>query len=457
MKEFFKNRKGITLIALVITIIVLLILAGVSIVTLTGDNGILTQVDKAKTQTAKAGAEEQVRLAVISSYGTDGELDYKLLKTNLEKIEGISGVPDTITENSFPLTVEVGVNDMKITEDGQVLPGFDANEWDKTACKESSFLWESDDPASGEAYHTIVGYADSITNETKLKIPTRCHELKCKDTNWYSQGRTFIIQTFDKVELPETIVKIGDFAFAYFKIASIEIPNSVTSIGSQAFVGCSSLTTMKIPNNVTSIESGAFSGCSGLTSINIPDGVTNLKSGVFNACSSLISIEIPDTVTSIESGVFSNCSNLTNIEIPGGLTSIDTTNLFQECSSLKRIELPDCVTSIDWQAFKNCISLEEIIMPDIVTEISEEAFEGCEKLRSITIPSNLKTVGWYAFRGCKGIATITIPNTVTSVGTEAFSGWESSQTINVKGYSSAPSGWYSDWRAGCSAKINWNQ
>ena len=85
MKTKFKNAKGITLIALVITIIVLLILAGVTIATLTGDNGILTQAGKAKDKTTEAESIERVQVEVAGSYGLDGKINIDQLNKNLKK------------------------------------------------------------------------------------------------------------------------------------------------------------------------------------------------------------------------------------------------------------------------------------------------------------------------------------------------------------------------------------
>ena len=113
-----KNQRGITLIALVITIIVLLILAGVTIATLTGDNGILTRANDAKTQTGQAGAVEKVEVEVLGSYANNGVLDKEKLSENLENnVEGLtSGTPI----ESFPATVTVDGYDVLINEDGSV-------------------------------------------------------------------------------------------------------------------------------------------------------------------------------------------------------------------------------------------------------------------------------------------------------------------------------------------------
>ena len=94
-------------------------------------------------------------------------------------------------------------------------------------------------------------------------------------------------------------------------MTSINIPNSVTSIGNYAFSDCSGLTSINIPNSVTSIGNYAFSDCSGLTSISIPEGVTDIEDGVFSRCSGLTSINIPKGVTSIGGFAFALCDNLT--------------------------------------------------------------------------------------------------------------------------------------------------
>ncbi len=123
-----KTNKGITLIALVITIIVLLILAGVAITTLTGENGVLTKANKAKTETDRASAKEKVQIAVMGSYGADGTIDINELKENLKKTEGVTGadsitaLPATITVDGYKVTIDTSG---KVTIEGEATGGND--------------------------------------------------------------------------------------------------------------------------------------------------------------------------------------------------------------------------------------------------------------------------------------------------------------------------------------------
>ena len=109
-----KRNKGITLIALVVTIIVLLILAGVSINMLTGQNGILNRASEAKEKTENAQTEELVKFAVMSSIGTDGLVDLNQLKTEIESQGG------RVTGTTFPVTVTIGNSSYQIDQTGNI-------------------------------------------------------------------------------------------------------------------------------------------------------------------------------------------------------------------------------------------------------------------------------------------------------------------------------------------------
>ena len=163
---------------------------------------------------------------------------------------------------------------------------------------------------------------------------------------------------------------------------SVEISNSVTSIGYGAFAYCSGLTSVVIPNSVTSIDSAAFYDCSGMTSVEIPNSVTEIGSDAFYGCSGLTSVEIPNSVTTIGERLFYGCSGLTSVEIPNSVTSIGDF-AFDRCSGLISVEIPNSVTSIGDCAFYGCSGLTSVSIGNSITSIDESVFSGCSGLKLV--------------------------------------------------------------------------
>ncbi len=333
-----------------------------------------------------------------------------------------------------------------------------------------------------------------------------------------------------RITIPDSVTNIGSYAFEdCSSLTSITIPNSVTSIGSRAFNGCSSLTSINvdsnnsnfssingvlfnknqtslirypigkngasytIPDSVTSMDSNAFEDCTKLTSITIGSGVRILPNSVFSECSSLTNINvvsgnanylsingvvfnktqtllvvypagrsgtytIPSSVTSINNAAFSRCSSLTSVTIPDGVTEIGN-NAFEDCSSLTSITIPDSVTSIDNYVFRSCNSLVSVYYAGNIndwvsihfktsdanplyyaenlylngqtstpttsvninaTTIKAYSLYSWSGLKNATIGNQVTSIGTSAFYGCSGLTSITIPKGVTSIGSSAF-------------------------------------
>ena len=188
-------------------------------------------------------------------------------------------------------------------------------------------------------------------------------------------------------------------------IKTVVIGNGVTSIGFDAFYGCTSLTSVTIPSSVTSIVKGAFASCTGLTSINIPSSVTNIGDNAFFNCGGLTSINIPASVTSIGIAVFSGCSALETITVDEGNTIYESNG----CNAI--------IEKVGKALIAGC---KNTVIPNDVTSIGEMAFYHCTGLTSVTIPSSVTSIGETAFQGCTGLTSITISSNVSSIGNDAF-------------------------------------
>jgi Flp pilus assembly protein protease CpaA len=188
----------------------------------------------------------------------------------------------------------------------------------------------------------------------------------------------------------------------------------------EAFAYCSSLASVTIPNSVTSIGEAAFFYCSGLISVTIGDSVTSIALETFAGCSSLTSVTIPNSVTSIGEAAFAGCSGLTSIDV-------DTSNPnYSSVNGILFNKLQD--TLIQYPSGK----IGDYTIPNSVMSIGNWAFYGCIGLTSITIPNSVTSVGNWAFYGCSGLTSITIPNSVTTIGDYAFAYCSDLTELHVK-------------------------
>ncbi|PWM00115.1 MAG: hypothetical protein DBY04_01130 [Clostridiales bacterium] len=222
----------------------------------------------------------------------------------------------------------------------------------------------------------------------------------------------------------QTKVIAGGAFWECSNLMSIEIPSSVTSIGSSAFYNCSNLKYNEYDNglylgndqnpylalvytkatDITScliheqtkvIAGGAFSNCNSLTSIEIPLSVTSIGSNAFAGCERLTSIEIPSSVTSIGNYAFDSCRNLTNIVID------DNNQAYQSIDGV--LFSKDQTTLIRYPAGKTETTYA---IPLSVTSIGDYAFQYCRSLTNIDIPSSVTSIGNYAFSGCSSLYVI---------------------------------------------------
>lgn len=258
-----------------------------------------------------------------------------------------------------------------------------------------------------------------------------------------------------KVEIPDTVTIIGAWCFAdCFSLESIVIPKGVTKITHNAFSRCNKLTSIKvsednkkydsrnncnavietktntllfgckssvIPDTVTSIGADAFSCCYLLKSINIPNSVKSIGENAFLMCTSLESVVIPDSIETVGEWAFAECTSLSSVKISNKLTAISGW-MFSNCSSLSSVAIPASVETIDQSAFVDCSSLLQVSIPESVERVGDWAFCNCSSLSAVELPESLKSIGEGAFSNCTALKSVVIPKNVSSIGYGAFYG-----------------------------------
>jgi hypothetical protein len=209
-----------------------------------------------------------------------------------------------------------------------------------------------------------------------------------------------------KVTIPRTANTIGSFAFSGCTfLTSITIPSSISSIGTRTFINCPNVTNIKVDDENTTydsrdncnaiIESATNTLIVGCKNTVIPNTVTTIGIDAFYLCKSLVNMTIPDSVTSIGAAAFSGCDNLTGITIPNSVININNA-AFYGCSGLTTIRIGSGVTSIGASAFYGCSGLTSINCDNATApSIQSDTFQGIKTDGTLTVPNG--SIGYYAW------------------------------------------------------------
>lgn len=316
---------------------------------------------------------------------------------------------------------------------------------------------------------TDIGYRafEQCAGITSFVLPATVQSIS--DMAFYSCSRLTSF-TVEKVENGPALKTIGNKAFysmgssndcagvAYFKI-----PDSVISVGSEAFANAK-IIEIEISANLTGFDS-LLSGCKTVQAIHVPEEHPNLSSFegiVYDKNKTAIYLVptkwsadtyvIPEGVQVIAAGTFQNFQG-SYIKLPSTLTTIGAKAF--EGSKITRIEIPDNVTDIGERAFYNCLSLatvtiskssnlknignmafyhvvmSEIYLPDCLETLGTQAFSYCNNLKSISVPAGVTALGNMTFSYCKSLETVTLNEGLQTIGNSVFANCEKLQSIII--------------------------
>ena len=284
-----KNKKGITLIALIITIIVLLILSAVALNTLFGAGGILTNSEKSVGQYNNSVNKEQEDLNKLSGYLENyikPEIDKEQIRQDFENNPDKYKNPDQSTDNK----------DIAISEDGESV---NLDLWayvlvTNSSTNESYYELVTQETFDSGVYTGGAAYLGNLTSDGSIigKIPAYIYNSATgKMIEVKSMYGTFIYLPLKVVpEIPSTITTIRGGTFSSTEITKIVIPNSVKKIDSEwidwygpgAFEDCLNLNTVIFQEGIESLGEYTFCDCISLNDVRLPKSLERIGTGAFS-------------------------------------------------------------------------------------------------------------------------------------------------------------------------------
>ena len=392
-------------------IIVLLILAGITISALSGDNGILTNATRAKYATELSQYKEELEnfksnkllenldFEQESLFSAENSLDYNTKPD--EEIGNIYDVISSLKGSHFAGKLEIIKGELLL------------NSQNKTEIDVAQSVGIAVNP-----YEIVEGVLTS------------------------SDGNLLLVDSSGTLRLPETATAIGQGAFANLEgLKTIIIPGTVKRIERDAFAYNSTLETVIMEEGVEYIGVGAFRECKNLQTVQMPNSVNTMETQAFDSDIRLSNINISTRLEEISSYCFQH-TDIRNIEIPIGVSRINT-SAFNHCSNLESIKISETVNYISDTAFNQCPNLKNIVIDEnnnnfyysngfllgnnkaSIIIVLEEAI----KNNILIIPDTVTTLNGLQINSYSQIQTIKIPASVNSIGASFFTGSNINEVI----------------------------
>ena len=264
----------------------------------------------------------------------------------------------------------------------------------------------------------------SCKNFTGMVIEDGCTTVKFVDGILYSgDGKKLICLPSGFSETSYTVADgveiIGSCAFyGNTTLTSITFHESLKEIEEYAFYNCSKLTNLDLPDGVTTVGQYAFYGCAAVETLDLGKSLQAVTPYSFWGMKLVESIVLPSTVTTVADYAFKDCQNATTIIIPEGVVSIDN-YAFESCKKVESLILPSTLSSLGTRAFYNCNAVKEIDCGGL-TEIPEYAFYGCKLAEKLTLSDNVTHIGPSAFYNCWLLTLEQWPSKLETVDKYAF-------------------------------------
>ncbi|MGN0796965.1 MAG: leucine-rich repeat protein [Christensenellales bacterium] len=212
------------------------------------------------------------------------------------------------------------------------------------------------------------------------------------------------------------------------KVDILEVPSGVDKIGSAAFANAN-FSSVTIAEGVKTINPKAFIFCN-LSTLYLPASLEELGYNAFYGCKNLTSVAIPSKVSVVQEKTFAKCEKLESVSFSNGSLAEIGAAAFWDCYALESAEIPTSVTQISESAFSNCTSLRTASFPGVTT-LQNNAFYGCTSLSTVVIPSTVTIISDNAFSKCSSITSLTLQDGVQTIGVDAFWACTSLQSVTL--------------------------
>lgn len=246
----------------------------------------------------------------------------------------------------------------------------------------------------------------------------------CRSADYRIEGNVLkeYTGTDTDIQLPAGITAIGRSAFAHCeKLRSVVIPDSVTTVDMQAFLGCSGLTKISLPKDLKAVGYAAFRDCAELETVSLPEGLRHIDDYAFKNCAKLHNIILPQSMETIGYEAFRGCAALESITLPGKLKNV-AGRVFQGCTGLRAVNIAEGVQSLGNYAFASCTALDIIRIPGSISAVSGDMFSECSALCRAQLDEGVKRIGDDTFKDCRSLKTVVIPDSVAEIHPDAFRG-----------------------------------